>query len=236
MALYIELAFQEKVLSTATAFVFQSGPRSYLITNRHNVSGRRSDNDQPVSSTGGIPDKILIHHNKIGGGWITKTEWLIAEQGQPLWCEHPHWGKTTDMAALRLTDLEGVILIPYSLEENSPILIGPSDYVSVVGFPFGLKSGGSMAIWATGFVATEPEVDHDGLPLFLVDCRTRRGQSGSAVIAHRCSQLVQTGNLDICLPSQTRFLGLYSGRVNLDADLGFVWKARAIKEMVDSIP
>jgi hypothetical protein len=32
----------------------------------------------------------------------------------------------------------------------------------------------------------------------------------------------------------TRFLGIYSGRNNEQSDLGIVWKASSIKELVDS--
>ncbi|WP_428910707.1 hypothetical protein [Niallia sp. Krafla_26] len=45
------------------------------------------------------------------------------------------------------------------------------------------------------------------LPLLLIDhCRSRQGQSGSPVIAYR-----------------------------KESDLGLVWKASAIKELIDSI-
>jgi hypothetical protein len=33
----------------------------------------------------------------------------------------------------------------------------------------------------------------------------------------------------------TRFLGIYSGRVNDQSDLGLVWKAPAIAELVSSM-
>ena len=33
----------------------------------------------------------------------------------------------------------------------------------------------------------------------------------------------------------TEFLGIYSGRVNKNSDIGIVWKASAIKELVNSI-
>jgi hypothetical protein len=33
----------------------------------------------------------------------------------------------------------------------------------------------------------------------------------------------------------TKFLGIYSGRVNAESDLGIVWKASAIKELVEAI-
>jgi len=33
----------------------------------------------------------------------------------------------------------------------------------------------------------------------------------------------------------TRFLGIYSGRINAESDLGFVWKAAAIQQLVSGI-
>lgn len=57
-------------------------------------------------------------------------------------------------------------------------------------FPFGLAGGGSLAIWATGLMATEPEIDYNNQPTFLIDCRARPGQSVSAVIAHRNGGMV----------------------------------------------
>jgi hypothetical protein len=34
----------------------------------------------------------------------------------------------------------------------------------------------------------------------------------------------------------TRFLGIYSGRINKDSDIGIVWKAEAIRELIESVP
>ena len=33
----------------------------------------------------------------------------------------------------------------------------------------------------------------------------------------------------------TRFLGVYSGRINPESDLGIVWKADSIRELVGSL-
>jgi hypothetical protein len=42
-------------------------------------------------------------------------------------------------------------LFPYDPVNTGPaIQVGPSDPVSVVGFPFGIAGGGLFAIWATG--------------------------------------------------------------------------------------
>jgi hypothetical protein len=109
--------------------------------------------------------------------------------------------------------------------------------VSVVGFPFGKTGGGSLGIWATGFMASEPSVDYDGLPVFLIDCRSRQGQSGSPVIAYRSGGMVAMadGGSAAFSGAVCRFLGIYSGRINAESDLGIVWKASAIKELVDDI-
>jgi hypothetical protein len=116
------------------------------------------------------------------------------------------------------------------------IIVAPAEVVSVVGFPFGLTAGGSLAVWATGFVATDPDIDYGNLPVFLIDCRSRPGQSGSAVIAHRTGGAVATEQgVRVGGGVMTRFLGIYSGRVNAESDLGFVWKAAAIRELVNTV-
>ena len=33
----------------------------------------------------------------------------------------------------------------------------------------------------------------------------------------------------------SRFLGIYSGRINDQSDLGLVWKATALRDLVDSL-
>ena len=113
--------------------------------------------------------------------------------------------------------------------------MGPAEVLSVVGFPFGLSGGGDFAIWATGFVASEPHIPDQ--PTFYIDCRSRQGQSGSADIAHRNGGTVAMsyGGAQVFGGPVSRFLGIYSGRVNSESDLGIVWKASAIAELVASI-
>ena len=167
---------------------------------------------------------------------MSKTESLF-NSGRPRWVEHPRFGERANIVALPLSDLAEVKLYPYDLQGGPPIAVGPADPVSVVGFPFGIQAGGSLAVWATGFVASEMDIDFNGLPVFLVDCRARPGQSGSAVIAHRSGGAVamQGGGTRISGGSVTKFLGIYSGRLNDQSDLGTVWKASAIAEVVATV-
>ena len=238
-SLFIELRFDEQVLGTGTAFVAMATTGPVLITNRHNLTGLNNKTGECLHHMGGIPNNIIIMHNSNEvGTWIRCMEKLTYEE-KPLWIEHPHFGKIADFVALPISVLKDVKVYPYELETavGQKIMIGPSDTISVVGFPFGIAGGGSLAIWATGFVASEPEVDFEDLPVFLIDCRARPGQSGSAVIAQRNggSIALEGGGYAASIYPITRFLGIYSGRLNEQSDLGIVWKASAIKELVDSI-
>jgi hypothetical protein len=233
-SLFIEMCFGQVPLATATAFSVKSKRGPLLITNWHNVTGRDHRTHQPISDTGGIPDTLRIVHLDHNGSWTVKTEPLL-ENGNPRWIEHPQLGERADIAALPLTDLTSVQLYPYDPSGGAPIQITPAEPVSVVGFPFGLQVGGS-AVWATGFVASEPELNFNDLPVLLIDCRARPGQSGSPVIAYRSGGAVPmtTGRVAVGGGPFVRFLGVYSGRVNKESDLGFVWKASAVDELAAS--
>jgi hypothetical protein len=238
-SLFIEMKFQGSDLATGTAFILNSNKGPVLITNGHNVTGKDQNSGQALSSHGGVPDSITIwhHENNNLGKWIEKTEPLYNEEGEPLWIEHPILKKKADFVALLLTQLDDVQLHPYIEANNFAFLVVPSDTVSVIGFPFRLKIGGYFAVWATGFMATDPDLDYDGLPIFLIDCRSRKGQSGSPVVAYRSDGVVPMGNGVIrqyATPAYN-FLGIYSGRINDESDLGIVWKKSAIQELVNSI-
>lgn len=238
-SLLIEMQFNGQKLATGTAFVVQTAKGPHLITNRHNVTGRSQDTGQPLSKTGGIPNQLVIVHNQKGklGNWLPRLESLEVG-GAPRWVEHPTLGPLADFVALKLTALDDVELYPHDLASVGPeILVGPADTVSVIGFPFGLTAGGALAVWATGFVASEPDVQFNDLPILLIDCRSRQGQSGSPVLAYRSGGAVATtdGNTSIFTGPVQRLMGIYSGRVNAESDLGFVWKASAMQELVSAL-
>jgi hypothetical protein len=239
-SLLLEMRVNGNSLAVGTGFtaVSRSGP--VLITNRHNVTGRHQETGQPLSPTGGIPDEVVILHNVGGslGTWTPVTERLHDASGKPLWHEHPTLGAKADFVALPLTNLASVQIYEYDLTDTGPnIAVKPAEIVSVVGFPFGMTAGGAMAIWATGFVASEPELDFANLPVFLIDCRSRPGQSGSAVVAHRAGGMVamSDGSSGVFNGPVTKFLGIYSGRINDQSDIGIVWKASAIATLIASI-
>lgn len=239
-SLLIEMQFNGQSLSTGTAFVVNTPSRGpHLITNRHNVTGRHQDTGAPLSKTGGVPSDIVIVHNRKGalGQWVPRSESLYSN-GSPRWIEHPALGAKADFVALPLTQLADVELYPYDPPNPGPdIQVGPADTVSVIGFPFGITAGGAFGVWATGFLASEPDVDFNNLPVVLIDCRSRQGQSGSPVLAYRAGGAVamKNGGSAVFGGPVERFIGIYSGRINPESDLGIVWKASAIAELLQTL-
>ncbi|MFZ5773930.1 MAG: trypsin-like peptidase domain-containing protein [Thermodesulfobacteriota bacterium] len=238
-SLLIEMQFNGQALSTGTAFVVQTAKGPHLITNRHNVTGRRQDTNAPLSPTCGIPNEIVIVHNRknLLGQWVLKKEVLYVGEA-PRWLEHPTLGAQADFVALPLTDLADVEIYPYDPANPGPaIFVGAADTVSVIGFPFGMTAGGAFAVWATGFLASEPEVDFNNLPVQLIDCRSRQGQSGSPVIAYRGGGMVAMadGGTAAFNGPVSKFIGIYSGRINAESDIGIVWKASAVQQLIASI-
>ncbi|MCW8140370.1 MAG: trypsin-like peptidase domain-containing protein, partial [Planctomycetota bacterium] len=252
MSLFIELRSKGERMGTGTGFVaLAPNGRPVLLTNWHNVTGRHPETWKLRDPEGRMPDALHIMHfskevkesNQSSLHWIARVEPLYDGPGKPRWIEHPTHKEKVDAVALPLTQLSEVTLLPYRVDQSTArasgmIRCGPADVVSVVGFPFGETGGGALAVWATGFVATEPVMNWRDLPCFLVDCRARPGQSGSAVIAFRGGGAVtlEDGSTALMAGPTWRLLGIYSGRINEQSDLGIVWKTSALQEILAAVP
>ena len=246
-SLFLEARVGNDSLAAATGFIVVRPDRSpLLITNWHVVTGRRPDTRQPLATSGEVPDVLTIQHNVRGdlGRWVAKTERLYSESGEPLWLEHPVHGSYTDVVGLPLTDMDGVECYAYSYSGPSghdaaslpaPIKWGPSDFVNVIGFPFGWTGGGNLGIWVQGAVATEPDLDYGNLPRFLIDSRTREGQSGSPVVIYKRNGWVTLadGRPYLIHNPVTLLIGIYSGRLTRESDLGTVWKASIVTAIAE---
>jgi hypothetical protein len=244
-SLYIETRCGETVLGNATGFLAANDQQSHcaLITNRHVVTGRHQDTGECLHSQGGIPDNVVIYFHKNAasiGDWKPIALPLFRPDGSPYWIEHPRLGGAADVVALNLNWANDVWKFPYYMKtplDRPDLVLGPADTVSVIGFPFGLSSVARFPVWATGFLAQELSLMTADNPVFLIDCRTRQGQSGSAVIAYRAGTY-RTRNKEGRVQSTLsrtptwEFLGIYSNRVNKESDLGKVWHVRAVEEVL----
>lgn len=224
-------------LSTATGFIVFAADVPLLITNRHVVTGRNNDDGSLLHPSAAVPDEIEILYMVASNPltWGSRFERLFDDEGGRRWVEHPRWREKADIIALPLTQTD-VFLSPHSLEKpQREVSIRPTDIVSVVGFPYGESTMGA-ALWATGFVASEPALPFRTLPVFVIDCRTRSGQSGSPVILHRpAGGLVTLASGEAFMNDEpiSQLIGVYSARVNKDSDLGYVWKIGVLRELVE---
>jgi hypothetical protein len=134
-----------------------------------------------------------------------------------------------------MSQLEGTRRPANAELDRFGIEIGPAENVSVVGFPFG-RSVQRFPIWATGFLAQDLSLVTPESPTFLIDCRTREGQSGSPVLAYRAGAYRKRTEDKVSVTMNPtpvwELLGIYSGRINRESDLGIVWHVSVIKDIL----
>ncbi|WP_284762118.1 trypsin-like peptidase domain-containing protein [Arthrobacter sp. efr-133-R2A-63] len=121
---------------------------------------------------------------------------------------------------------------PQSIRDSQgQLMVRPTDRVYVLGYPASTTDySPTMPIWTAGSVANE--VNSGREERFLIDSRTRKGQSGSPVISYRRETYVDgNGGLDGTLPEEGRLLGVYSGRTDDESDIGSVWWGSEIEHI-----
>lgn len=233
-SLFLELFLDQTKLGSATGFIYEHNKSSYLITNWHVLSGKDPSNNKIIDPLGRVPDRVGIwHNNKTLGTWTVRFEQLY-ENNIHKWLEHPK-GKDVDVVALPITNIDDSLKIyPFDISlENTDMIPQVAMPVSIIGFPLGMSGPGKLAIWKTGHIATEPEVEFEGSPYFMVDATTRQGMSGSPVIL-RLTGGYQTKSGGYMISGiATKFLGIYSGQW-IVSEIGKVWYPRVIKEILSS--
>lgn len=235
-SLLVETTANGHSLMTATAFVVSRNGQSFLVTNWHVLAGRNPETNQPTHPSAAIPDTVRIVHHSKGrlGTWHLVEEPLYQPDGSPRWLEHAQ-GQSIDVVALPLSNVPAVVeIFPLDLAlADADLIPQPAMSVSIIGFPFGLSAGGAWPIWKTGHIATDPDVDFDGRPSFLIDATTRSGMSGSPVVVRSAGgHMTRSGNYILAGGITTKFLGIYSGRIRDDVELGRVWRPRVLEEIV----
>jgi len=176
------------------------------------------------------------------GAWTIREEQLYHEDGEPRWIEHPEFciknpddflQLNVDVVALPLEETDSNILL-HTLDLtniiNERVGIPPGHNVSIVGFPLG-RSAESFPIWKTGHIASDMFV-HSQYRHYYIDATTKPGMSGSPVFSrgvyiNNKGEFIENQNIS------TNFIGVYSGRISSDADIGIVWQPKIIQEILD---
>lgn len=243
---YIEIFFDEQILSNATCFFIRRNGKLFLVTNWHVVSGRNADTKECLNSQGAIPNKLKIYlPQKMENGdfAIELNRYceipLCDSEDNRLWFELEKNGRMVDIALIPIKEEEinGDYLPVEEAEEpfNEDTKVEIAEDVFIIGFPFG-RIGGIVPIWKRGSVASEPMLDMEDMPFFYVDTATKEGMSGSPVIYYKSRPMTLLGEGKMSRYF-TKFVGVYSGRLKTsagnDPQLGRVWKASVIAEIIE---
>ena len=234
-SLFVEMLCKGEPLASATGFTVEHRAAYFLITNWHVLAGRHADTGAVLSESGSVPDEVRIfHHGTALGKWLTRNEPLTTPEGAQRWIEHPQ-GNNVDVAALPLASIDGDIRIyPFDLSlADTDMLPEVAMPVSIIGFPLGLAGPGKFPIWKTGHIASEPHLNYNDQPVFLIDATTRPGMSGAPVVLKMNSGYrTKSGNVMIAGGVRTLFLGVYSGRIHGQSEIGKVWRPKVITEIL----
>jgi hypothetical protein len=238
-SLFLVLASKGQDMGSATGFVVEHLGKPYLITNWHVLSGRKPETNDPLDPKGSLPDEIrIVHHGKTLGTWVVRAERLNDKDGNPRRIQHK-LGSKIDVAALPLLAIDDQVqLYPFDLAlagaDMIPVVAMP---VSIIGFPLGLTGPGVFPIWKTGHIASDPDLDYGGTPSFLIDATTRGGMSGSPVVLRLTGgfEMRKGGFILAGSGISTLFLGVYSGRLNDQSEIGKVWKPQLVSEILAQI-
>jgi hypothetical protein len=245
-SLMIEQLANGNGIGTATGFVVERARRYYLVTNLHVVSGRDTESGELLSSTGAFPDTLRIwHHSLLArhkiGVWTAREEVLVDEGGAPRWFEHPrksikdmdHYDELDiDVVVLPLQEIGDIAFWPLDLSlAETDVHVAPGVPVSIIGYPFGRTGPGLFPIWKTGHIASDRDA-YWARRFFLIDATTREGMSGSPVVHRAPGFYRRRDDAATVLGSPVTFLGVYSGRMRQDAEIGTVWRAELLDELL----
>lgn len=225
-------------LGQGTGFIVQVCGIHVLVTNYHVIAGRHPVSNRLLDGLVAQPDRILTPLLRRGAGlvWMPTVQPLYDAAGDPLWTVHATFGSRFDVVAFPISVPPEAMVVPaYAVDPGPDISLAPGSEVAIVGFPEGMTASGITAIWKTGSVASEIELPIDGEDYFWIDSNTRRGMSGSPVIARRFGGAMMNDGAFSIGGLVDRLLGVYSGRAfdAPDMTLGKVWHWSAVRPIID---
>jgi hypothetical protein len=240
----VSLHFNEKLVSTATAFTWQRDNKHYLITNWHVVSGRNPNTDKHLCPMAAEPNILYGLINTRGAENVCgKHAFGIRLRQDPdevAWLVHPTHKRKIDIVAIPLTEEFVSSAHLYSINQmGSPDLrVGIGMDVFVLGYPFDIDEHGPLPVWKRGSIASEPDLVPHVKNYLLVDTASRPGMSGSPVILRSWgAHMTEDGGAAFSAGQSNKFIGIYSGRLHtkdpMDAQIGMVWSPSCIDEIID---
>jgi hypothetical protein len=237
-AIAVDQKFNDTLLRSATAFVWQRNSKLYLISNWHVVTCRNSDTSQHLRLDAAEPNNLVGHFRLRPGSFETQTKTIPLRdaQGKSLWLHYPASGNRVDVVAIPLSDEYQTFTSLISSLPIEPLSVQIGMDVFVLGFPF-RSAPPALPVWKRGSIASEPNIVRQAASYYLVDTASRPGMSGAPVILRSYGARLTESGTSIKDEPGSRFFGVYSGRLRApedDAQLARVWPASFITDVIDA--
>lgn len=232
----IEMQVNGRKLARGTCIAVSRNGQSFILTNRHNVTGRDQYTNKCLSRTGGVPDHLVVclPTQNLGNYWWCHGVPLYDASGNQLWIEHPLHGANIDVVALPFDPPPQAKCFFVLLDDIDNFSVTVGDAVHAVGYRGGNPLFSMFPQWIECTIQTQLSFQWNRLPAFLINGATAEGCSGSPVIAHRedATKLTRSDGSLIATSWASRILGIYSGRSTTE-DLGVVWNLECMREIID---
>jgi hypothetical protein len=226
-----------------SGFFWEVAGQPYLITNWHNVTGINPDTNKMMDQF--IPNKLEFTYSreppeKPGMVHVVAVALDLYADDVPQWLEHP-LGREIDCVAISLNfsashNFKSIAMNKHSWDVDLEAEVGMECFI--IGYPQGLTGAATTPIWKRASIASEPQFNHDGKPLLLVDTASRKGMSGSPVIMRHHGYFAPGGKTEAAwIGTGQNFLGIYSGRLGEDelgVQLGRIWKGHIVDEVISA--
>jgi hypothetical protein len=222
----------------------------FLVTNYHVLTGHG-----PKVKTAASGDRIrfLVHNDEND---LENVRWielpLYDAQDNPIWVASETYASSdVVLVPLPASTYSRIKLYVFTEAHTlTPIKIRPTSGATLLGYPYGFFDRKHwLPIWKTGHIASEPDVDFEGEPTFLVDVSVFPGMSGSPVLAvangiyETEEGLMRSGtahkllgifsSMPVIRRNQTDSVGFSTvpALSEVPLQLGYVWKSAVIADI-----
>ena len=222
----------------------------FLVTNYHVVTGHAP---RERAAAAGDRIRFLLHADEDN---LEAIRWLqlplYDPQGSPVFVSSDTY-PNADVVLVPLpagTYSRIKLYVFTEAHTQTPIRIRPTSGATLLGYPYGFYDHKNwLPVWKTGHIASEPDVDFEGEPTFLVDVSAFPGMSGSPVLAV-ANGLYETEEGTMRSGIAHKLLGIFSSMPVVRRDqpdtagyatgqaapeislqLGYVWKSAVIADI-----
>ena len=241
------LAATKAHLGFATGVIVKCAGRTFIVTNYHVLAGRHPYTDR---SGPAVPEflrvKDRMHRAGIDLPEMVQVEHPLRDDNlNPLWFALPKEERilpvepngvklAVDVAVLEVRSIPqnfGFLQFDRPREFHIPVM----EQVGIVGYPHNLSGTEDFPMWLSGTVASDL-ANRPYRKCFFVDARTRPACSGSLVVLRtRGAKMEYAGGWMDRSGNVFYAIGIYSGRITEDSDIGLVWHWNTLEQTFERI-